>query len=228
VNTQVTRSPSPRSCCLRRSSSATTYWQTWAVAGLADRQDNALARVAQLTVDRGEIYTENGRVVLATNVSARSRADVLLPASTPNGYFAPHVRRLLAQSRTRAGLERSQTTTSRCQRRPLRALRSTKLDKLTGVHHQGDTTSTSRSTCAHQENRSAATSREVRCRRRDPAPDRQDPRARVVARLQPNAVENEHSRRSRAIPHPACPFAAPLLDRATQGVYPAGSTVQRS
>ena len=25
----------------------TTYWQTWAVAGLADRQDNALSRVAQ-------------------------------------------------------------------------------------------------------------------------------------------------------------------------------------
>ena len=45
----------------------TTYWQTWAVAGLADRQDNALTYVAQLTVDRGKILTTKGHVVLANN-----------------------------------------------------------------------------------------------------------------------------------------------------------------
>jgi hypothetical protein len=28
---------------------ATTYWQTWASAGLQDRQDNAIQRVVQFT-----------------------------------------------------------------------------------------------------------------------------------------------------------------------------------
>ena len=32
---------------------ATTYWQTWAAAGLADRQDNSIQRVAQFTIRRG-------------------------------------------------------------------------------------------------------------------------------------------------------------------------------
>ena len=29
---------------------ATTYWQTWASAGLADRQDNEIQRVQQFTI----------------------------------------------------------------------------------------------------------------------------------------------------------------------------------
>ena len=33
----------------------TTYWQTWAAAGLADRQDNAVKRVADFSIDRGLI-----------------------------------------------------------------------------------------------------------------------------------------------------------------------------
>ena len=35
---------------------ATTYWQTWASAGLAARQDNEIQRVAQFEIDRGMIY----------------------------------------------------------------------------------------------------------------------------------------------------------------------------
>src|SRR4029079_5517680 len=35
---------------------ATTYWQTWAVAGLQDRQDNAIQQVEQFTVARGRIF----------------------------------------------------------------------------------------------------------------------------------------------------------------------------
>ena len=34
---------------------ATTYWQAWAAGDLADRQDNQIERVAQFTIDRGEI-----------------------------------------------------------------------------------------------------------------------------------------------------------------------------
>ena len=44
----------------------TTYWQTWASAGLADKQDNAIQVVAQLSVKRGKIRASNGQI-LATN-----------------------------------------------------------------------------------------------------------------------------------------------------------------
>ena len=32
---------------------ATTYWQTWARPALAERQDNAIQRVAQFEIKRG-------------------------------------------------------------------------------------------------------------------------------------------------------------------------------
>ena len=34
---------------------ATTYWQTWARPALAERQDNAVQRVVEFTVKRGDI-----------------------------------------------------------------------------------------------------------------------------------------------------------------------------
>jgi hypothetical protein len=34
---------------------ATTYWQTWARADLAAKQDNAIQRVAQFSIRRGAI-----------------------------------------------------------------------------------------------------------------------------------------------------------------------------
>jgi peptidoglycan glycosyltransferase len=39
---------------------ATTYWQSWAGGALANRQGNAVQAVAQLQVDRGTIYAANG------------------------------------------------------------------------------------------------------------------------------------------------------------------------
>jgi cell division protein FtsI/penicillin-binding protein 2 len=44
---------------------ATTYWQTWAAAGLADRQDNSIQRVAQFKIKRGLIFASDGKSVLA-------------------------------------------------------------------------------------------------------------------------------------------------------------------
>ena len=50
---------------------ATTYWQTWASAGLADRQDNSIQRVAQFKIRRGLIYAADGKTVLANVPSPR-------------------------------------------------------------------------------------------------------------------------------------------------------------
>jgi len=46
----------------------TTYWQTWANAGLADRQDNAIRLVAQFSIKRGMVYAGDGMTLLALNV----------------------------------------------------------------------------------------------------------------------------------------------------------------
>ena len=43
----------------------TTYWQAWAVGGLAARQDNAIQRVAQFHDRRGLIYAADGELLAA-------------------------------------------------------------------------------------------------------------------------------------------------------------------
>ena len=69
----------------------TTYWQAWASAGLADRQDNAIQRVAQFSVKRGKIYAADGRTLLATNVRKRVGGQTLYFRRYPAGALAPHV-----------------------------------------------------------------------------------------------------------------------------------------
>ena len=45
---------------------ATTYWQAWASAGLQSRQDNAIQRVVQFTIQRGLIRT-GPKAIFAAN-----------------------------------------------------------------------------------------------------------------------------------------------------------------
>jgi len=47
---------------------ATTYWQTWATASLADRQDNEIQRVAQFSVRRGVIRAADGTILAANRI----------------------------------------------------------------------------------------------------------------------------------------------------------------
>jgi len=71
MNRQVTRLAVAAIVLLSALIVGTTYWQTWAVAGLADRQDNSIARVAQFTIDRGKIYAGHGHVLLARSEERR-------------------------------------------------------------------------------------------------------------------------------------------------------------
>ena len=63
----------------------TTYWQTWANAGLADRQDNAIRLVAQFSVKRGKIYAADGKTLLATNVVRKRNGQTLYFRRYPTG-----------------------------------------------------------------------------------------------------------------------------------------------
>ena len=85
---------------------ATTYWQSWAAAGLADRQDNAIQRVAQFQIKRGEIFAADGRTYLARRVVRKvAGQDALLPP-LPAGR-ALRARRRLLDGGARAGRARA-------------------------------------------------------------------------------------------------------------------------
>ena len=85
---------------------ATTYWQAWAAGDLADRQDNQIQRVAQFTIERGEIIGSAGRP-LAWNLERAVSGRTLYFRAYPQGGLATHVVGYSTQSRARAGLERS-------------------------------------------------------------------------------------------------------------------------
>src|ERR687885_791292 len=87
---------------------ATTYWQTWAVAGLKDRQDNAIQRVAQFKVKRGLILTRHGDR-LAWSVRRRVGGQSLWFRRYPRDGLAAQTVGYSTQARSQAGLERSES-----------------------------------------------------------------------------------------------------------------------
>ena len=84
----------------------TTYWQTWANAGLADRQDNAIKLVAQFSIKRGKIYASDG-TLLATNVRKKVGGQTLYFRRYPTGPIFSDVVGYSTQTRNQTGLERS-------------------------------------------------------------------------------------------------------------------------
>ena len=86
---------------------ATTYWQTWAVGALNDRQDNAIQQVAQLAVDRGRIVGANGKTVFATNIRKRVSGQTFYSRRYPQKGLAAQVVGYATSGGTRTGLEQS-------------------------------------------------------------------------------------------------------------------------
>jgi penicillin-binding protein A len=86
---------------------ATTYWQTWAVAGLQDRQDNAIQQVAQLSIARGKIVGVNERTTFARNQRKRIAGQTFFFRRYPQRGLAAQVVGYSTSGGTRAGLEQS-------------------------------------------------------------------------------------------------------------------------
>jgi penicillin-binding protein A len=86
---------------------ATTYWQTWAVAGLQDRQDNQVQRVVQFTVARGLIYGPDQGVVFALNRRKRVGGQTLYFRRYPQHGLAAQTVGYSTVSRSQSGLEES-------------------------------------------------------------------------------------------------------------------------
>ena len=199
----------------------TTYWQAWASAGLADRQDNAIQRVAQFTVKRGRIYAGDGHTLLATNVRKRVGGQTLYFRRYPQGTLAPFVVGYSTQSRSQAGLERSYNDYLTGANSSLSTVFRTTLDRLRGITVQGNDLYT---TIDPKAQRLANGLLAGKCA----AAVAIEPSTGKVLVLSsspsynPNLVEKSFASIARGTA--PCKPASPLFDRATQGLYAPGSS----
>ncbi|MGH3066043.1 MAG: hypothetical protein ACRDOF_07030, partial [Gaiellaceae bacterium] len=115
----------------------TTYWQTWAAASLADRQDNAIKRVAEFAIDRGLIFSFEPRKRLARNVERQTGGRTLFFRRYPYGALAAHVVGYSTVGRSRTGLERSLNDYLTASNANLSTLVDKALDELRGRPVQG-------------------------------------------------------------------------------------------
>ena len=86
---------------------ATTYWQAWAAGDLQAKQDNAIQRVVQFTIARGQIYAADGKTVLATNRHKKVSGNTLYFRRYPQGGLAEQTVGYSTASRSQTGLEES-------------------------------------------------------------------------------------------------------------------------
>jgi peptidoglycan glycosyltransferase len=108
VNRQISRIAIVALLLLAALIVATTYWQGWAAGSLAAKQDNAIQRVAQFKIKRGLIYAAGGRTVLAANVRRKVHGQVFYFRRYPTNGFAAQTIGYSTQGRSRAGIERSE------------------------------------------------------------------------------------------------------------------------
>jgi peptidoglycan glycosyltransferase len=116
---------------------STTYWQTWAVGSLADRQDNAVALVARLTVNRGKILGAGGSV-LAANRKHRKHGLTIFTRRYPSADLAPQVIGYATAAGTTTGLEQSLDDYLTGANTNLSNTLTQELDKLGGQTVHGD------------------------------------------------------------------------------------------
>ncbi len=199
---------------------ATTYWQAWAAGDLAARQDNALKRVAQFRVKRGLVYAADG-TLLAANRVRRVAGQTFYLRRYPQGKLAAAVVGYSTQARFRTGLERSLNDYLTGSNADLETVLDTALDRLTGGTIEGNSlvlTLRPRAQRAAQEALGRACGAVVAL---EPATGRVLVMA-TSPTYDPNLVERDFQRIART--RADCSPAAPLLDRATAGLYAPGST----
>jgi penicillin-binding protein A len=85
---------------------ATTYWQAWASAGLQSRQDNAIQRVVQFTIQRGLILT-GPKAIFAANKRRKLNGQTFFFRRYPQHKLAAQTIGYSTAARSQAGLEES-------------------------------------------------------------------------------------------------------------------------
>jgi peptidoglycan glycosyltransferase len=199
----------------------TTYWQTWAAAGLAARQDNAIKRVAEFSIDRGLIFAFEPRKRLARNVEREVDAKTLYFRRYPFGPLAAHVVGYSTVGRSRTGLERSLNDYLTASNANLSTFVDKTFDEIRGRTIRGNNVVTNLDLDAQQV---AVDQLGTTCG----AVVALDPRTGKVMVMasspgfDPNRVEEGFQAISRTTAN--CTPAAPLVNRASAGLYVPGST----
>jgi peptidoglycan glycosyltransferase len=198
---------------------ATTYWQTWANAGLANRQDNDIRLVAQFTIKRGKIYASDGRTVLATNVTRNRAGQTLYFRRYPTGPIFSDVVGYSTQTRNRTGLEQSYNDYLTGSNANLDTVFRSAIDKLKGATVTGNDLVLTINPAAQ-----ALALRLLRGKcgavvALEPSTGRV-----LVMATNPTYNANLIEKRFGVATRTNLPCGAPLLNRATVGKYPPGST----
>jgi penicillin-binding protein A len=225
VNPQISRVAFAALIMLAALIVATTYWQTWASANLSARQDNLIQRVAQFEIRRGLIFASNGKTVLASNLRRKSGSQTLYFRTYPTGGLAAQVVGYSTQSRSRAGLERAENSYLTASNANLGTLLDTIGDRLKGTTIKGNSLVLTLRVGAQKVAESLL---QGKCG----AAVALNPKTGAVYVMastpsyDPNLIEKPSGYAKVQATKSPCPPepAAPLLNRATQGLFPPGST----
>jgi peptidoglycan glycosyltransferase len=199
----------------------TTYWQTWAAAGLAARQDNSIRRVAEFSIDRGLIFSFEPRRRLARNREREVDGRTLFFRRYPYGPLAAHVVGYSTVGRSRTGLERSLNDYLTASNSSLSTVLDKTLDELRGKPVQGNDVVTNIDLDAQEVANEALGTNCGAVVALDPRTGR----VLVMAsspRFDPNLVEESFDQIEDSTAD--CTPAAPLVNRASAGLYVPGST----
>ena len=199
----------------------TTYWQTWASAGLADRQDNAITRVAQIEIDRGLIRAGKPPQRLARNIQRQVDGRTLFFRRYPTGELVAQLVGYSTIGRSRTGLERSLNDYLTASNANLSTLVDKALDNFRGRPIQGNDVIT---TVDLEAQRVAMEQLGSRCG----AVVALDPRTGKVKVMasspsyNPNFVEENFDRITKI--DADCRNPSPLVNRGSAGLFVPGST----
>jgi peptidoglycan glycosyltransferase len=83
---------------------STTYWQSWASADLQNRQDNQIAAVEQLQINRGKILAADG-TILARNTVSHKHGLTIFTRHYPQNDLASQVIGYATSGEGRTGVE---------------------------------------------------------------------------------------------------------------------------
>ena len=196
----------------------TTYWQAWAAPSLEDRRDNAIKVVAQFTIKRGAIFARDG-TVLARNRPRKVKGQTFYFRRYPAGDLFAHAVGYSTQARSRSGIEQSRNDYLTGANANLATLLDTTLDRLRGTTIEGNDVIL---TVRPRAQKVAMDALGGQCG----AAVAIEPKTGKVLVMassptyNPNLVERNFARIQRA-PGPC--GVAPLLNRATNGLFTPGS-----
>src|ERR1035437_1892207 len=200
---------------------ASTYWQAWAAPDLANKSDNAIRQVSEFTIDRGRIFAANG-TTLAKNRIVHAGGRTYYFRRYPLGSLTAAAVGYATQTKSRAGLESSANDYLTGADQSLAGAIRQIGNRLLGSTIHGSAVSTSLDLEAQRVATQALGSNCGAAIAIEPSTGR------VLALVtkptyNPNDIEGHYDRVLK-IRSSSCSPASPLLDRATQGLYPPGSS----